>query len=78
MKSERNVNRGLYKKDRLSKSAPQHRRQWDKAIADAEEMIREERAQIARLEQSILSMKDLRDSGVPFPAAQAEQQEAKP
>ncbi|HEX8494807.1 MAG TPA: hypothetical protein VF658_18335 [Pyrinomonadaceae bacterium] len=40
---------------------------WDKAIADAEAMIKEEKNKISKLRRSIDAFRAFRDSGVPFP-----------
>ncbi len=41
---------------------------WDRAIADAEETIRECEGRIARLSLSIKTFVSLRDRGEPFPS----------
>ena len=40
---------------------------WDKAIADAEEMIKEEKNKITKLRRSIEAFRTFRDNGTPFP-----------
>jgi hypothetical protein len=40
---------------------------WDKAIADANEMIREVEDEATRLRHSVRSFQELRDSGAAFP-----------
>jgi hypothetical protein len=40
---------------------------WDKAISDAQRMIKEAKGQIAQLKFSIRTFERLRDSGAPFP-----------
>lgn len=49
---------------------------WDKAIADAEEMIKEEKTKISKLRRSIEAFRALRDGGVPFPGESVEQSRA--
>lgn len=49
---------------------------WDKAIMDAEEMIRESRQRISDLKRSIEMFKDLRESNAPFPGESAGREEA--
>lgn len=40
---------------------------WDKAIADAQELIQEAEAEIAKLRRSITMMAELKRSGARFP-----------
>ena len=49
---------------------------WDKAISDAEGMIREAKERIAQLKSSVKTFKRLRDRGAPFPGESADQSEA--
>jgi hypothetical protein len=48
---------------------------WNQAISDAEQMIQEAKAKIARLRQSIRTFEELRNSGAPFPGESANQPE---
>jgi hypothetical protein len=69
----------LDKRKRLSK----RRDSWDKAIADAQELIREAEAEIARLKQSIVLFTDLKRRGAKLPSPtrrsrRAKQSEVKP
>jgi hypothetical protein len=52
-----------------AKNAAKSRDPWDKAIADAQEMIEKESASIAELRRSIRYFEELRDSGAAFPGA---------
>lgn len=49
------------------KAASNSQELWDKAIADAEEMIQEEAAHLKQLKRSVVLSKELRDRGVGFP-----------
>jgi hypothetical protein len=53
----------LDKSERLSKSPDL----WDKAIADAQELIGEAETEIAKLRRSIKLLADLKRSGAQFP-----------
>lgn len=52
---------------------PNSRELWDRAIADAEEMIGDETAHVRRLKRSVKMLRELRDTGAAFPSIAIEQ-----